>query len=821
MAAYVGNYSRGNDAAAIFDEEKRYLALLTRPSTPVVDADQNDASFSLVHQLRRVTQHGVGEGSPSGNDGFEVVQSASTSNNFTVKGGDGTDEGAGRFFAHGFACVLNDDVEYTGAFDARMRRVMPQVTSVATLVLTDSTANWVVGEHTGKTLTPNIENPGTTFTVASNTVTTITVTAGDLTTATSAQKHYRVELSTPLGSDRTDEVYLDLFLDEVDDVEDTNLIHTDLAPDQSAAFRLVLRQFVRVREGGATPAGHVDLDGRQHFTRLIATIARSDGLALVLTAQITDERQVLAGGGSSLTVEETDANPSVVSVSTIRFPDATVTDLGGGVVQVDTGATNTGTVSRRVEATEDISGVVAPSVEAIGTDIDALGHPAGSDTGQRFAFVVPDDYDSGPIEVSVVYEMSTAEATPNNVVRISSQAEIVDVTNNLIDSASYPETQSNLTTLQTTDVERTVALLTIAAGDFGAGDTIQVKLKRIGTSGSDLHPGRWDIGAYYWSYTARIATRASTFSPEFTSDTDEPATTDGTIGTDIDSIDFSSGSDTEQSIKFHVPDEWDEISDVFVRLSFAMSTAAAGTVRIATEGEVANVVDNSIDVLSVVNFDLVPPVDTDPHRSVVVRSIPASDFHRGDTVVLKIARRTAVGGNHAGTFKVTAFTVTFGIAPVSGFQAVLLEENYLGFPIFRAVVGPVTTQTDAADETGDFEEYHSAVASGGSGTAEGVFMGRLGGPQSKISSLKIPLKGAGPSPEARVQVYVEGMGGTNVYTGPFSTLTTLPASRTLLTITEIDLTAQPAGEKRYIVVVELDLDDTETGFFGTPFFRHE
>jgi hypothetical protein len=804
----------------MFDEERRYLALLTRPSTPVVDADQNDASFALVHQLRRVTQHGVGEGHPVGNDGFEVVQSASPSNNFTIKGGDGTDEGAGRLFAHGFPCVLNDDVEYTGAFDARMRRVMPQVTSVSTLVLTDSTANWIVGEHTGKTLTPDVENPGTTFTIASNTATTITVTAGDLTTATSAQKHYRIELSTPSPVNRTDEVYLDLFLDEADDVEDTNFVHTDLTPNQSAAFRLVLRQFVRVREGGAMPAGHVDLDGRQHFTVLLATLARVNGAAMILTAQITDERTVLTGGGGSITVEEVDALPSVTGVTTIKFPDGTVTDEGGGVVRVDTSASNTGTVSRRAELTRDISGVAAPSSETMGTDIDALGHSTGVDSGQRFEVEVPDDYDSGPIEVSVVYEMSTAEATPNNVIRISTQAEIVDVTNNLIDSASYPETESNLTTLQTTDVERTAALLTIAEGDFGAGDLIQVKIKRIGTSGSDLHPGRWDIGSYYWAYTAHISTRATTISPAFTSDTDETATTDGTIGTDIDTVDFPSGADAETAITFHVPDEWDQITDAYVRLSFAMSSAAVGTVRVATEGEIANVEDNSFDTLSIINFDLVPPVDTDPHRSVVVRSIPASDLHRGDTIYLKVARRTSVGGNHAGTFKVPTFTITFGIAPVSGFQAVLLEENYMGLPLFRNVSAGVTTQTDAADETGDFEEYHTASATLPVSTAEAVFMGRLGGPQSKIATLKIPLKGSGASPQARVEVFVEGSVG-NQYTGPFSAFAVLPASRLLLTITEVDLLAQPSSEKRYVVVVEFALDASETGSCGTPFFRHE
>lgn len=298
MGAYNGNYSRSNDPEAMFDEQDRYVAALHRPGTPVVDADVNQRGFSVFTQMRRIIENAIGNGSP--NNGFQIAESSSTNiNNFEIRGGDGTDDGAGRLFQSGFTCMLKSDTEYSdGVFAALQAKLNPQITALAATVLTDSTANWAVNEHAGKTLTPNISSPGTTFTILSNTATTITVTAGDMTVGASINDFYRIELSTPSGADRDDEVYLDIFLDEVDDTEDTDLVHTDLTPNQSAAFRLVIRQFIRVKEGGTTPAGHVDLDGRQHYTVHLATLNRLDGDNTVTTAMIVDQRDTVQPGGA-------------------------------------------------------------------------------------------------------------------------------------------------------------------------------------------------------------------------------------------------------------------------------------------------------------------------------------------------------------------------------------------------------------------------------------------------------------------------------------------------------------------------------------------
>jgi hypothetical protein len=327
MGAYQGNYLTPGDPEALFDEELRYLFLLNQAAVPVVDEDRNDGMFALAAQLRRIVENSIGDGSP--NDGFKIEESGSPSNNFLVKGGLGTADSAGRLFENGMPAVLYADVEYTDdPVDPRMKRIMPRSTALAATLLTDSAAAWVPNALIGRELTPDIDTPATTFTVTANTATTITV-VGDMTIAASVGDHYRLELTTPSGGARVDEVYLDLFFDEVTDVEDPNLVHGALAPPQSAAWRLVLRQYVRVVEGGVTPADYVDADGRQHYTVKLATLNRLDTVADVLAAQIVDERSAISPAGVLL--REIDGAPSLPTLLELRVPNGTLTDLGGGV----------------------------------------------------------------------------------------------------------------------------------------------------------------------------------------------------------------------------------------------------------------------------------------------------------------------------------------------------------------------------------------------------------------------------------------------------------------------------------------------------------
>lgn len=336
MGAYEGSYTRGGDPEALFDEELLYLFGLWQDGFPLVDADLNSTFFSVMTQLRRVIQNVLGNGALS--SAFLIAESASPANNFTITGGDGSNEGMARAFVGGYPCGLKDDVEYSfNPVDARMKRIGSQVSSVVALVLTDTSANYVVNELVGRNLTPDIDNPAVTFPIVANTATTISIGAGDLTVATAKDKFYRVELSTPSGGPRTDEVYLDVFVDEVTATEDTNLVHTDLVPATASALRLVVRQAVKVTEGQALPTDYTDSDGRLHFIFHLATLVRPDGVADVLTAHITDQRTLIGGGAGTLTIRTIDGLVSVVGATELRVTNGKLTNLGGGVAQLDVG----------------------------------------------------------------------------------------------------------------------------------------------------------------------------------------------------------------------------------------------------------------------------------------------------------------------------------------------------------------------------------------------------------------------------------------------------------------------------------------------------
>lgn len=820
MGGISGNYSRGGDPAAMFDEENLYLDMMPQAGKPAVDSDFNDAALMRIHARRRIIEHGVGDGSP--NNGFKIEQSLSPANNFVVRGGDGSADGAGRLFYKGWSCVLAADVEYSAAYDARMRRIHPQVTAITPLTLEDSTANWTVNEHAGKTLTPNVENPGTTFTILSNTATVLTVSAGDLTAATDVRKHYRIELSTPSGGARVDRVYLDIFLDEADEFEDTNLVHP--AGINASANRWVLRQFVRVREGAAIPAPHVDADGRQHYVVQIATLNRLDGVANVLAAQIDDDRPLLTGGGSSLTVEELDGVPSISPVSKIKVPPGALTDLGGGEVLIQTGAggggVSTGLISKLAPWSLDISGVGAPGQVVLGTDVDAQRHPHGAITGQRVTFQVPEDYDSGPIELLVVYAMEAAFAAPNNVIRVSTQAKIVDADGGAIDAASYPETQADhVVPDNSTDFVREV-VLTIAEGDFTQGDFIQAYVKRHGNHANDVAVTGWDVVAYIWRYTGQIATRATTQAPAFWQNAvGENPTVGGLIGTDIDTEDFPAGSDSGQKVVFHVPDNWDEFTEAVLRLNYAMASAAAGqTVRLETYGEIVDVVTGAITPLPPVQFDLSPPNNTDPQRSVAIRMIPSNLMHKGDTITLVLARRTVgVPSNHPGDMQAISLFNTMGISPASGFSIPVLEEKYLDGPMFGTPTDPAIQPTPIYPTFGgDFDALWSVNNGGGvAGQQDTAFHGRLSANQTKITRVKVALRGTG---DYQIRVYVEGSGAVPVYS---SGVLAAPGGLTEVMLTDLDLSGQPVGQKRYHVVVEAHVDPAESILFSRPFVRQE
>jgi hypothetical protein len=340
VGAYVGNYTRGDNPMAMFLESNGYLDMLAQAGVGAIDSDFNDMAFSRITQVRRVIQTSIGDASP--NNGFKIAQSTiATTNNFKITGGGGTADTAGRIFASGFPALLLSDVDFTGTYAAEMLKIAPMVTGVVPLVLTDAAANWNVNEHVGKTLVPNVTTPGTTFTVASNTATTITVTTGDLTTATAEYSFYQILPTTPGGA-RTDVVYLDVFLAEQNSTEDPNFVNPDLVPPQAGPFRLVLRQFVRIRENTSScPAAFVDSNGIQHYTLLLATLTRTTSSSIT-SGMIADNRVLVS---KALPAVEADAQTGITnaaaaqSTANTALSDATTALAGLTGLRVGFGGT--------------------------------------------------------------------------------------------------------------------------------------------------------------------------------------------------------------------------------------------------------------------------------------------------------------------------------------------------------------------------------------------------------------------------------------------------------------------------------------------------
>lgn len=290
MGSDTGNYSRN-----MFDESKLYLGTRTVQGIPWVDADNNDGDSSNVRQHRRIEEL-LGDGAVG--DGFKCVGSG-LNNDFNVLGGDGTDDGAGRFFLKGLGCMLKAATTFknNGAIEGG-KSLTPRITSITfnvgpnTTTIIDSAANWNVNEHAAKILTPDITQPGSTYLVVSNTQRVMTVT-GDATAVAQVGDNYRIEMRTPVGTDRNDGVYLNVYLDEYDCTDDPNLIH-NLTVQTCAQLRTKLIQALYIQEGAENFTDYVDGDGKQHYVFQIARIHRYDGVDAIW--DIDDLRSILSDG---------------------------------------------------------------------------------------------------------------------------------------------------------------------------------------------------------------------------------------------------------------------------------------------------------------------------------------------------------------------------------------------------------------------------------------------------------------------------------------------------------------------------------------------
>src|SRR5262245_50301665 len=103
----MGNFSRDT-----FDRLKHYVGVRLQQGVPIVDADWNELEDIRKYELQDFLRWFIGSGVPEGNSGFHI-EAVSDPNDFTIRGGDGTSEGAGRLLAEGLDILNENDLRYT------------------------------------------------------------------------------------------------------------------------------------------------------------------------------------------------------------------------------------------------------------------------------------------------------------------------------------------------------------------------------------------------------------------------------------------------------------------------------------------------------------------------------------------------------------------------------------------------------------------------------------------------------------------------------------------------------------------------------------
>lgn len=608
-----------------------------------------------------------------------------------------------------------------------------------------------------------------------------------------------------------------------DDIANKNYVDTAVAGGSPTATS---------GSGGGT-VGILTMDSDQglEITAGIANV-KVDGISLqfngsgeieVVGGVIPDATAGSGGATKGQITADSDLGLDITAgVLEVKVDATTVAFNGSGQLTVIGGAGGpTGTLSGSPEFTEDITAITPPANGTISAgDISTLNFETGVIQGTRFSISVPDDYFSGNLTFSVVQQMSSAD--PAGSIEITTQAKIVDVSGGVIDTLTYPETQSTFTVPTTTDIERRT-FFTITAGDFGPGDTIQVLYKRLGNDVGDVHPGDQQVLGFQYSYTGIINGRVANRSVKFFENAPgETATTPNTISAgDITVEDFPAISDTGLRLDFTVPDNWDTTSNAEVRLNYVMSASdALGVVRLEPRAKIARATTGAIDTIAPTNFDFTPGAGaaTVSKQTTSIITIPATSLDPGDVVSLIIVRRGSdVVDTHTGDFQLICALVAFGtLPPLATVSAITIREEYLNAGVFGNITGTVSGDSSFPAFGSDFETFDEMISSDPGGQIDVAYEGRLGTLTSEIKEIRFFVKGSGASPQYTLTVYAEGTGVVHT-DGP----NVAPGASTEIVKTDLDLSAQPTGSGRFFVVITADIDASESVSVSRPFVRLE
>ena len=132
-------------------------------------------------------------------------------------------------------------------------------------------------------------------------------------------------LNTPSGGDRSDEIYIDIWLGHVTGAEDLPLVPDTVSDSVTNRLRLIAE--VKVAEGTTTPGDYVAGDGVPHYTYKLADLSRFDGQAAINTLDVTDRRvEIDKAGfvGNSEGLDKDQFNPSALKIYAQDTPGNTV-----------------------------------------------------------------------------------------------------------------------------------------------------------------------------------------------------------------------------------------------------------------------------------------------------------------------------------------------------------------------------------------------------------------------------------------------------------------------------------------------------------------
>jgi hypothetical protein len=574
--------------------------------------------------------------------------------------------------------------------------------------------------------------------------------------------------------------------------------------DEDFGLEVVGGGIARVR----VDTSSITFDGGGQLTIAGGAIAFStsgSGGAVAGKVTMDSDKGLLITGGPTNAIAEVR-----VDTTSIAF------NVSGELTATGAPISPTGLVSHGVLTTRDILGVTAPTAGFISADVPVQDYVDVITTGQLFDFVVPADYDGGDMELLASYQMTTAVAQD---IVLETTAKIIRSSTGTVDTVTFPAATANLVVPATTDLTRSVIKVLVNPGEinFLPGDTIQFYVKRLGGDGADLHTGSWRVTAFQFRYTGQVSTRLMEPVVDiFTPVSGSASPSNDFFATDIPVITYSDLTDQAASARFVVPDNWDGNSDALLRLQYGLDTASGGTVRLNTSGNIADVGGGAVIPISSVDFDVTVTADIDPHRTSIIRSIPASLMTPGSVIQIAITRDISVGGNAAAGYSAINATLAFGVVPIAGFASI--TDFYLDDPVFGNIAGTVDARPVYPLFASDFEYFFEMSSTAAAGAVHGAFVGRLAPVQTEISQICIFVKGVDTGTVTYdIKVYAEGSGAVPV----FSTgAATPPASSTEIGILGTALSAQPTGDKRFFVVIEAAaMENGESVSFSKPFVQ--